>query len=139
MIFASGTWPVNTIFGGSTTSELGAIPKLHCIIAPMQTCIAILNVSCSMKVHLSPHRRKHNANRLRDLQRLSCRLQAPALRIDAELNDIAGVLIGGEKIGAGRIDLEIAWGLALRRDILDQLYLAALPDAEHRDAVVPAV
>ncbi len=41
MMFASGTCCVNTIFFGNTTSELGAAPKLHCIIAPMQTCIAI--------------------------------------------------------------------------------------------------
>ena len=33
MIFASGTWFVNTVFTGSTTSELGAAPKLHCIVA----------------------------------------------------------------------------------------------------------
>jgi hypothetical protein len=38
---ASGTTLVNTLFVGSTTSELGAIPKLHCIIAPMQTCIGM--------------------------------------------------------------------------------------------------
>jgi hypothetical protein len=40
-MFASGTSCVVTRFIGSTTSELGATPKLHCIIAPMQTCIAI--------------------------------------------------------------------------------------------------
>src|ERR1700733_9392840 len=37
MMLASGTSPVSTLFVGSTTSELGAIPKVHCIIAPMQT------------------------------------------------------------------------------------------------------
>jgi hypothetical protein len=41
MIFASGWCCVNVLFSGSTTSELGATPKLHCIMAPMQTCIAI--------------------------------------------------------------------------------------------------
>src|SRR5579885_3349877 len=30
---------------GSTTSELGASPKLHCIIAPMHTCIGIASPS----------------------------------------------------------------------------------------------
>jgi hypothetical protein len=29
-------------FCGSTTRELGATPKLHCSIAPMQTCIAMI-------------------------------------------------------------------------------------------------
>jgi len=41
MMLASGTSPVKTLFVGSTTSELGAIPMVHIIIAPMQTCIAI--------------------------------------------------------------------------------------------------
>jgi hypothetical protein len=41
MMFASGCCWVNVRFAGSTTSELGATPKLHLIIAPMQTCIAI--------------------------------------------------------------------------------------------------
>jgi hypothetical protein len=41
MMFASGCCSVNVLFVGKTTNELGAIPKLHCIIAPMQTCIAI--------------------------------------------------------------------------------------------------
>src|ERR1700733_4476445 len=38
MILASGTWLVITRLVGSTTNELGAIPKLHCIIAPIHTC-----------------------------------------------------------------------------------------------------
>jgi hypothetical protein len=38
MIFASGTMLVITLLVGNTTSELGATPKLHCIIAPIQTC-----------------------------------------------------------------------------------------------------
>ena len=37
MMLAAGTFVVITLFGGSTTSELGATPKLHCSIAPMQT------------------------------------------------------------------------------------------------------
>ena len=37
MIFASGTMLVKVLFLGSTTSELGAMPKLHFIIAPMHT------------------------------------------------------------------------------------------------------
>jgi hypothetical protein len=37
MMLASGTSPVNTSFTGRTTNELGAIPNVHCIIAPMQT------------------------------------------------------------------------------------------------------
>jgi hypothetical protein len=41
MMFASGTWSVKTMLVGSTTRELGAIPKVHCIIAPMHTCIGI--------------------------------------------------------------------------------------------------
>jgi hypothetical protein len=41
MMLASGTWSVNVLFTGSTTSELGAMPKVHIIDDPMQTCIAI--------------------------------------------------------------------------------------------------
>jgi hypothetical protein len=37
MMLASGIWFVNTLFVGRTTSELGAAPNVHCIIAPMQT------------------------------------------------------------------------------------------------------
>jgi hypothetical protein len=44
MMFASGV-AVSTLFFGNTTSELGAAPKLHCNIAPMQTCIAIFFTS----------------------------------------------------------------------------------------------
>jgi hypothetical protein len=41
MMLASGISLVNTMFVGSTTSELGAIPIVHIMVAPMQTCIAI--------------------------------------------------------------------------------------------------
>jgi hypothetical protein len=41
MMFASGTLSVRTRFVGSTTSELGAIPMLHIMFAPIQTCIGI--------------------------------------------------------------------------------------------------
>jgi hypothetical protein len=41
-MLASGCSAVFTRLTGRTTSELGAIPKLHCIIAPMHTCIAML-------------------------------------------------------------------------------------------------
>jgi hypothetical protein len=34
---ASGTAFVVTLLVGSTTRELGAMPKVHCIIAPLQT------------------------------------------------------------------------------------------------------
>jgi hypothetical protein len=44
MMFASGPAAFIVRFAGSTTSELGATPKLHCIIAPMQTCIPIVNL-----------------------------------------------------------------------------------------------
>ena len=40
-MLASGTWLVNVLFTGSTTSELGAMPNVHIIEAPIQTCIAI--------------------------------------------------------------------------------------------------
>jgi hypothetical protein len=40
MMVAAGV-PVKTRFVGSTASEEGATPKLHCIIAPIQTCIPI--------------------------------------------------------------------------------------------------
>jgi len=38
MMFAAGV-PVSIRFAGNTTRLLGATPKLHCIIAPMHTCI----------------------------------------------------------------------------------------------------
>jgi len=41
MMLASGTSLVNTMFVGRTTSELGAMPKLHIMVAPIQTCIGI--------------------------------------------------------------------------------------------------
>jgi hypothetical protein len=37
MMLAAGTPPVVTLLTGSTTSALGAIPKLHFNVAPMQT------------------------------------------------------------------------------------------------------
>jgi len=40
MMLASGV-AVSTLFAGKTASVLGAAPKLHCNIAPMQTCIPI--------------------------------------------------------------------------------------------------
>src|ERR1700756_2685469 len=47
MILASGTSSVMTRFVGSTTSELGAIPILHIIEAPIQTCIGIMHLLSS--------------------------------------------------------------------------------------------
>jgi hypothetical protein len=41
MMLASGTWSVRTRLMGRTTSELGAMPIVHIIIAPIQTCIGI--------------------------------------------------------------------------------------------------
>src|ERR1035441_1251991 len=41
MMLASGTCCVITRLAGSTTNELGAAPNVHCIMAPMQTCIGI--------------------------------------------------------------------------------------------------
>jgi hypothetical protein len=41
MMLASGISLVKTMLVGNTTSELGAMPKLHIIVAPMQTCIGI--------------------------------------------------------------------------------------------------
>jgi hypothetical protein len=43
MILASGIWSVITRFVGKTTNELGAIPMVHIIMAPIQTCIGIRN------------------------------------------------------------------------------------------------
>jgi hypothetical protein len=40
-MLASGISLVKTMFVGKTTSELGAIPMVHIMVAPMQTCIAI--------------------------------------------------------------------------------------------------
>ena len=51
MMLASGTWFVITRFVGSTTRELGAIPKLHIIEAPMQTCKGIRKHPLSCAIH----------------------------------------------------------------------------------------
>jgi hypothetical protein len=40
MILAAGV-VVNTLFSGVTPSALGAMPKLHCSMAPIHTCIGI--------------------------------------------------------------------------------------------------
>src|SRR5664279_3208202 len=37
MMLAAGTYEVITLLTGSTTSELGATPKVHCSAAPMHT------------------------------------------------------------------------------------------------------
>jgi hypothetical protein len=42
IIFAAGTLLVIVVLVGNTTKELGATPKLHIKVAPMQTCIAIV-------------------------------------------------------------------------------------------------
>jgi len=52
MMFAAGV-PVVTQFVGSTTNEEGAAPKLHFSIAPMQTCIAIFNLSLLYELMLT--------------------------------------------------------------------------------------
>jgi len=41
IMLASGTSSVMTRFVGRTTSELGAMPIVHIMVAPMQTCIGI--------------------------------------------------------------------------------------------------
>jgi hypothetical protein len=41
MMLASGTSSVITRLMGRTTSELGAMPMVHIIMAPMQTCIGM--------------------------------------------------------------------------------------------------
>ena len=41
MMLASGTWSVRTLLMGRTISELGAMPMVHIMEAPMQTCIGI--------------------------------------------------------------------------------------------------
>jgi hypothetical protein len=46
MMLAAGLFEVSTRFSGSTTSLLGAAPKLHCSVAPMQTFSGIVN-SCA--------------------------------------------------------------------------------------------
>jgi hypothetical protein len=41
MMFAAGLFSTITRLTGRTIRDDGAIPKLHCIIAPMTTCFAI--------------------------------------------------------------------------------------------------
>src|ERR1017187_9151298 len=56
MMLASGTWSVNVLFTGSTTSELGAMPKVHIMLAPMQTCIAIRMPPADWPFSILPNR-----------------------------------------------------------------------------------
>src|ERR1700734_2265104 len=55
IMLASGISLVNTLLVGSTTSELGAMPKLHIIVAPIQTCIGI---AAPRAVLAAPHSSK---------------------------------------------------------------------------------
>ena len=43
-MLASGTSSVMTRLMGRTTSELGAMPMVHIMVAPIQTCIGILEI-----------------------------------------------------------------------------------------------
>ena len=43
MMFAAGMLLVTIPFTGKTISEEGAAPKLHCSIAPIQTCIPMFS------------------------------------------------------------------------------------------------
>lgn len=47
IIVAAGDPPANVLSVGSTTRELGASPKLHCIMAPATTSWPISSDSCS--------------------------------------------------------------------------------------------
>src|SRR5271170_726675 len=42
MMLASGCSPVLTRFTGRTTNVLGAIPIMHCRVAPLHTCCGII-------------------------------------------------------------------------------------------------
>lgn len=44
MILASGTSSVRTRLVGKTTSELGAMPMVHIIVAPIQHCIGMVTL-----------------------------------------------------------------------------------------------
>jgi hypothetical protein len=65
MMFASGIPFVTTLLAGSTTSELGAMPNVHRIIAPIQTCMGIIHSpgtsSCSACSALLSIRRRFSA------------------------------------------------------------------------------
>ena len=41
MMFAAGWLLVSILFSGVTTRVLGAMPMVHCRVAPLQTCFAI--------------------------------------------------------------------------------------------------
>jgi hypothetical protein len=59
IMLASGTWLVRVLFTGRTTSELGAIPKLHCIMAPIQTCKGIKHLPTRREfIKVSPERQQ---------------------------------------------------------------------------------
>ncbi len=47
IMLASGILLVITRFNGSTINELGAVPNVHDIIAPIHTCCGIVKLFCS--------------------------------------------------------------------------------------------
>jgi hypothetical protein len=47
MMLAAGMLLVSVLLAGNTISVLGATPKLHCSVAPAQTCIPISTSSMS--------------------------------------------------------------------------------------------
>ena len=60
MILASGVC-VSTQLAGNTINELGAAPKLHCMLAPIQTCIPIATL-CEIRTRDLGTRQSQGAN-----------------------------------------------------------------------------
>src|SRR6185437_12393115 len=62
--------------------------------------------------------------------------EAAGLGVDAENDDVVGVLVGSQKPAAGWVDPEPAGSAALRAGVVDQSEPAGLPvDPEDGDAV----
>ena len=83
---------------------------------------------------------KTHADGFRAFDRTSCRSKGSGFLINAENDHVVRILVGGEKIGARRIDAEIPRGLATRRFMLDESELAGFfVDGKNGNAVVTTI
>ena len=81
-----------------------------------------------------------DADGFRAFDRTSCRSKGTGFRINAENGHVVRGLVGGEQIGARRIDAEISRGLATGRFVLDEGKLAGFfVDGENGNAVVTTI
>jgi len=83
---------------------------------------------------------EHDAYRRCDVENIAGWRQSARSLVDPEHYDAAGILIGGQKKGAGRIDGEVTRRLPLRRYAAGgSQRAAAWVDAKDGDGIISAV